>query len=788
MKKKTSTTILIIFIVVFSVLLVTSAAGLLFIALKPAPSVPIVQIENPEQGQQIAVGEMVAVNSTSYDETYNISRVELWETFGEIYRMVGFNETGVVASNYSITQGWQPRYEGAYTLTVRAYNDQDLYGQAAVEVLVSETEAEEEPDEDADFVPAPDGVNGNTLPDPNDPEGGFQPPPSQEDPSATLNADYIIEAILGSASDFVGGRFFAPPTPLMVEAVDFEVFQEYDEVYCYVTLEEEPSMMVPEDGSFDTSGDLHWNIRAHLGGANSTLVMVDDNMLDLEVECNARRDGVNNTFFLGEVQGHHPPEDWNGQLIQQTASGGDGFLISYRINPPEETMLRPYALTDIHINERKVLMWQWEGDESLIDGFHIYRNGNLVATHSSDERSHPISDWWIEPPCGEEYAYYVVAYRIKTESSPSNIKRYQGYMCEGADYLELVGKAEDICGGSGHAFDVKYFHTYAPWTTTDTYLGIRFFREGEHIDAIHSSHPVIRHGGGMANITTAYEGAVAITTDSMVVFMFDDAGQFFSKEIETIYNWSPGDVDLEIKGASMNWDTNTLKMWVQNNGCAFSKGTDISILRDDGWRGVVPVPELHGAAGQWVKTSILPQERAQWGSGAMLTVDPMDVVPESDEENNEYELGSARVKAVRFIKVDIHDDHDSDRYRNNPGEIKVWLTVRKTHDGEFIDCGRIRREYQWHEGMHELGGAVIPVEMEKDAYLSVRSWITEDDDYPVPDSDWGGWVRTYFSPDGNPYPDASPYYTHMGSWKGGGDYEQYSDMGDYTIYYRLILE
>ena len=122
----------------------------------------------------------------------------------------------------------------------------------------------------------------------------------------------------------------------------------------------------------------------------------------------------------------HPPEDWNGQLIYSVGQGGEGFTISYRIDPVDSDLEAPFVLTERFFFQQKHFMWYWSGDEADIDGFRVYRDGILIASVPKNLRSLATAPWWTVPPCGEEYQYYVVAYRDTLESPPSNFLNYQG--------------------------------------------------------------------------------------------------------------------------------------------------------------------------------------------------------------------------------------------------------------------------------------------------------------------------------------------------------------------------
>ncbi|MDH4209606.1 MAG: Ig-like domain-containing protein, partial [Anaerolineae bacterium] len=170
-------------------------------------------------------------------------------------------------------------------------------------------------------------LDGDGRPDDADPPGGalpLWPPPGGvlADPEgATLRLD--------------------------VEALEFQVFDRYDEIYCYVGLAGEG---MERYGPFQPVGETHWDIAALLGGENSRPIMLPEGEdLEVRLECAAYQTlrevtepeegfgdvGAEAAYFdLGSFARQHPREDWDGQPITVQSEGGlEGrfFRATYRI-------------------------------------------------------------------------------------------------------------------------------------------------------------------------------------------------------------------------------------------------------------------------------------------------------------------------------------------------------------------------------------------------------------------------------------------------------------------------
>ncbi len=230
----------------------------------------------------------------------------------------------------------------------------------------------------------------------------------------------------------------------MLDALEFEVSDAYDEVYCYAGLADGG---MERYGPFEALDETHWNIAEHLGGENSRTVPVhDDESLEVRVECGAynvhRIPGVGEeaTYWdLGSFTQRHPRSDWDGHVITASSAGGaDGrsFQAKYRLcteSCDEATFAAPVLTLWRGLGDQLRLQWSWDGDESEITGFKLYVNGNFRASPRRDLRAYNLHSGLL-PTCGERLEYQVTAYSGPTlvpdrESPRSNVRFLESPPC-----------------------------------------------------------------------------------------------------------------------------------------------------------------------------------------------------------------------------------------------------------------------------------------------------------------------------------------------------------------------
>ncbi len=223
-----------------------------------------------------------------------------------------------------------------------------------------------------------------------------------------------------------------------VEALEFQVFDRYEEILCYVRVGGQP---VERYVLLDRVGETHWDIAALLGGENSRRVALPRGQdLDVQMECGANA-AIGEQwahFDLGSFAQQHPPQQWDGQPITvwRSSGGEEGrfFRVTYRLcaGSCEETALPPPHLWAQQIfGGQRFLIWTWAGDPESIDGFRARYNcyhrtsgvlwrGATIDT-SPDQWSRSIEQF--EPGCRHTCEWSVWAYRQSdgVESPRSNI-------------------------------------------------------------------------------------------------------------------------------------------------------------------------------------------------------------------------------------------------------------------------------------------------------------------------------------------------------------------------------
>ncbi len=778
--------------IVFVVIVVLGGIYTLFFSLPSAESAPMVIIHSPEHGAQVPAGKLVAVHSSVRDETHTIHKVELWSVREEILTLVEQTSLSEKDHSFSLSQGWQVNSPGSYRLIVRAYNDVGSYGEAAVDVSVVEKpeEAASPVLEEDEMLPPmgglevgePDAITVADEPQGGGPGGGpeglpIEPPQSEPAPEPPPQFGGLV--LQGLLDIFTPAPLY---TFVEVEGLDFEVEQLYSGVYCYASLASYPTERVPATGYFDTSSQFHWDIEEYLGGDNSVVVTVFvDQPLEIQLSCHGVRSN-NEIANLGLLEMTHPPEDWNGQVIQASGSGGEGFTISYRINPEGSDLEAPTQLHQISLNQQDHLHWLWDGAPDEIDGFRIYRNDALVGNVSATARLFPMEPWWTVPPCAEEYRYHVVAYHETVESPPSNFLYYQGPVCDMANDIEHIS-SQPTCDGAGQKLFVKYDNGSPPGFA---FIGARFLSEGQVVPGILSTRPTIIHGPGTVQIIAQYHGVETFTTDEVLISMMDLNDQpFYVEAFNETINWSAGSPDLTIESAVTDWDNNVLQIQVKNSGCARAEASYLSILRDsDGQTGLMEVPKIEAKSSSLIILDIQPDEVGLWGGEVALEVDPFNTVPESNENNNEYRLSSVRFQSVQFYGIHIHNDHDA----NSKGEWVLYFEVTRIHAGVWEIPLETSISYTWGTGYHDINNLFFSPALEDNDPLLIKMWGKENDG-PLNAVDVCGRLAVYNSPDGSLYPILENNgYVEIGSWKDTQEFAVTSDSGDYTIYYRIILD
>jgi hypothetical protein len=471
---------------------------------------PMILINSPGHGEEVTVGEAVQVFATGRDDN-KIERMELWADGALVQSQASALPDGT--SPFPLMAMWVPQTPGNHTIVVRGYNMNDVSGQASVSVNAMEAVPPEIPTgcEGVDLfdhvvqmgetlegiaggyeltadqilacnpgldptaplmagdilhIPAivsaeEDGPAPDVEPPPYEPPpdvppeeelpGEAAPPPEEEAPPGEEAPPEVVEppeAPEVPTPEEAG----PPPVTVTFEALELEVDQAYDNVYCMVKLADADMEQVPETGSFTPVVDNYWDIQAELAGMNSVPVPVTGDIFRVEVECFGWI-GIDG-WSLGHFVREHGDAEWTGDPIDVTAMADDGrwFRVVYRICPDYPCEPRPVPPAPENLVQTTTcpcafplscpgdcafvdaFAWDWSGDEATIDGFRLYRNDTmLVEEPDPSARVMGLPAGYFDPPCGEEWNYHLTAYQgppgVGVESDPSNVLTYTGPAC-----------------------------------------------------------------------------------------------------------------------------------------------------------------------------------------------------------------------------------------------------------------------------------------------------------------------------------------------------------------------
>ena len=765
------------------VLLAVIGIGILLLSTQSHEDGPVVDIHEPLFGREVPVGEVVAVRTTARDDMSAITRIELWLTDGEHTRLIQSDKPLEDVNNFSVVQGWQPLTEGVYRLIVRATNEDDVSSQAFTEVTVLEESVEGEsmislPYEN--LVPSVPGgmplveeaVSGGTEGE----QGGAYEEPVLIDLPQWNTGDYLADQITSGAVELLMSPLASPPIPLEFGAVDLEIGEEYDSVYCYGSLADEAPERIPETGSLETMGSRHWDIAAELSGQNTAIVHVqNEEPLNICVECFGNRG--DNSYRIGTLDTYIPSDKWNGWLRSEEGTDGKGgFNLQFYIKRVTTPFPAPYDLNVEPWGERRYFSWRWDGNPEDIEGFYILRNGLYVTEVPPERHIHQMDPYWLLPPCGEEYEYVVMAKRggcgDAEISAPSNLYRFYGSVCDTEKNDILRFAAVPSCNNAGIRAFIRYLYQVP---SGPVYIGLRAFQYGNMQSEIWSSYAQIEHGEGGVQLAMTNQARYGLNSDRIDVFLFDEEGHaFYVESFEKEIHWEGAIPDLVINSARVDYDTNELVIEVRNRGCGMAENPELEV---ESVFGKVLHGELENLGGrktiEW-RYLLFPDEPALWGEGFTVTVNPDRDCLESEYYNNTFTVGPSQVDYVHIYKIDIHDDHDG--WPRGPGELEFGFSALTGQDGSVTRDHFLRRGWQWSKGMHEVNVRLYPC-LEDSEDLVLRVYLWEDDAAELGSPDDGGNVSVTHNHDG----------TLEGSWKGGGEFSSTSDEGDYTIYYRIVM-
>jgi hypothetical protein len=238
-------------------------------------------------------------------------------------------------------------------------------------------------------------------------------------------------------------------THLQVEALDMDVGDRYDRVYCYTSFEGAPETRLPDDDSaFIRAQGGQGEIAAWAAGNHKLVVPIPgDGALDIAGECWGWSGEALDS--LGSFGGSLTSDMWDGS--KHSLRGGAcqiGVAIkplgatepsaeTYCFNDP--SLPAPYDVQEEScpsnrvecnyswVHPPRVLRWKWDGDQKKITGFVIYRNGVVYNPHvRADQRDNLV----FPGECGRHISWQVAAVAGEAQSALSAPFQYDQPDCQ----------------------------------------------------------------------------------------------------------------------------------------------------------------------------------------------------------------------------------------------------------------------------------------------------------------------------------------------------------------------
>jgi len=314
--------------------------------------------------------------------------------------------------------------------------------------------------------------------------------------------------------------------------LEFEVFDDYDEVYCYASLADGD-----EDryGPFDIGDEArHWNISSELG---SRFVPFEADSLRVHAECWAANiytepppeeplpPGVfpgagawGTVWDLGSFVREHPRSDWDGHVItveSDPGPGGHSFEVQYRIceDSCEEVASAPPLLLLTEVGPpwggdpyMRVLTWRWDGEESLINGFRLYVNDEFYTSFTPDVRGFRLEER-LNPTCGQRLEFEMTVYSgplliPDQESVRSNTVVVEGPPCPRTVRIIFQTLDTGHLGGDEREYDTVGPISGTFWASGNTREELDFHASVCAILSGGCRHRDIRHGFRLSHYTT----------------------------------------------------------------------------------------------------------------------------------------------------------------------------------------------------------------------------------------------------------------------------------------------
>ena len=209
----------------------------------------------------------------------------------------------------------------------------------------------------------------------------------------------------------------------------FETFRDYDDVYCYVSVDGAPEQRFPDgEGLFisNATNPLPGSPAAGqtvIGAATFTIPYPEDDSVDLEGECLAWSGG--SLLSLGNFSAALTAGEEEFVDVQFIET--PNFKLAVEVRPygweqprtatytfSDPSVQAPFGLEETDTGRKgnpfwptdRCLNWGWTGDESSITGFTVFLNGNPFKIAQPHERQVCYSPPYL---CGSHLKFEVAA-------------------------------------------------------------------------------------------------------------------------------------------------------------------------------------------------------------------------------------------------------------------------------------------------------------------------------------------------------------------------------------------
>jgi len=344
-------------------------------------------------------------------------------------------------------------------------------------------------------------------------------------------------------------------------------------------------------------------------------------------------------------------------------------------------------------------------------------------------------------------------------------------------HFDLINTVDDIglpeilryeC--SGHSVVLKLNYTYLSDHGDEVFIGA-MAENGNNVIA--AGHTQINPGSGEAEITMEVitPEMSDLTSEKITLYLRVGGDYFYEKVIDFNKTWPKPLPDLKITYVSQN--ESFINAQIKNTGCISVQGFDIRFQLADGQILDTHIDHyLAPGITYWLENFFVNANL--FSTGFEVFVDPINLITEINENNNSFKLNPISINYIEFYKIDIHNTKEG-VWRGPEGEI--FLTGR-IDDFHFRRPSNTNKVWSLTGGPVDIGGILEPMVFYptpspfEGVYIFIRG--EEDDDWR---EEFMGDVHYFLSSD----------FFDGTTWKRGGDYSATSSEGDFTLYWRIVL-